>query len=584
MASGLLRDDEAREKKRRWEESSKVYSRKNHKKPKNYGNATQLSPSQTLATTTEDNNSSQPPWTFDSVASDDSSSQNLHEPVSQSCRELAKGNGLPDYARFENRVRISVKSRSKSEVRELRRKLASELDHVRSLMKKLEVVVDKVGTAMRVNSEAGSNSKPFRSLTVSAAEKNEQPIGESAVKEKKTPKANKDNQNLGLVSGKETKKKLKSNGGKRDGGGEMGLGFGKDWYLSPVFKSCADLLSKLMKHKFGWVFNKPVDVKGLGLRDYHTIVKHPMDLGTVKNRLNKNWYKSPREFAEDVRLAFNNAMLYNPKGQDVHFMAEQLSKTFEEQWKPIESEFIRSRRIEMDHDAGLPTPTSRKAPMLARAPALPPVPAPPPVETRTSEIVESKTMPVEPKLKPASHSQLVRTPVPKKPKAKDPDKRDMTYEEKQRLSLNLQSLPSEKLDNIVQIIKRRNPGLFQQDDEIEVDIASVDPETLWELDRFVTNYKKSLSKNKRKTEIALQSEAETDNATQETNLAPAVAEAPKETEAVENNVTKFIPVQGEKQGDNVSGSSSSSSSGSESGSSSNDSHSDGSSATGSDAH
>uniref|UniRef100_A0A2N9FFK7 NET domain-containing protein n=1 Tax=Fagus sylvatica TaxID=28930 RepID=A0A2N9FFK7_FAGSY len=238
-------------------------------------------------------------------------------------------------------------------------------------------------------------------------------------------------------------------------------------------------------------------------------------------------------------------------------------------------------------------------------------------------------MPVDPKLKPPGYGQLGRTTILKKPKAKDPDKRDMTYEEKQRLSLNLQSLPSDKLDNIVQIIKKRNPTLFQHDDEIEVDIASVDPETLWELDRFVTNYKKSLSKNKRKTEIAIQSEAEaeveaqveaevevveveaeaevevveaeveaeaeaeaevevevdseTDHAIPETNLAPAMGEATIETEAVENNVTEFNPVQEEKQGDNVSGSSSSSSSSSGSGSSSSDSDTDSSSASGSDA-
>lgn len=516
MASGLLGVDEAREKKRRWEESNKVYSRKQHKRPKNSNNVS----SQTLATTTEDN--SQPPESFDAVASDDSSSLNLPQPVIRSGRELANGNGLTGYASFENRVRISVSSRSKSEVRELRRKLVSELDQVRGLMKKLEDAVDRVGSAMRVNSEVGSNSKPFRAV----AETNDQWVGELVEKEKRMPKEKQYSKNSDFVSGKESTKKLKSNGGKKDGGLEKGLRVDRDWHSSPVFKSCSDLLAKLMKHKFGWVFNKPVDVKGLGLHDYHTIVKHPMDLGTVKNRLNKNWYKSPREFAEDVRRTFGNAMLYNPKGQDVHFMAEQLSKIFEDQWKPIEAEFNRTRRVEMAHDASLSTPTSRKAPIVdrARAPALAPAPAPapvpapppPPVEMRTLDRSESMTMPVEPKLKAASSCQLDRTPPPKKPKARDPDKRDMTYEEKQRLSLNLQTLPSEKLDNIVQIIRKRNPGMFQQDDEIEVDMASVDPETLWELDRFVTNYKKSLSKNKRKTELAPHSDAETDHATQET--------------------------------------------------------------------
>lgn len=69
-------------------------------------------------------------------------------------------------------------------------------------------------------------------------------------------------------------------------------------------------------------------------------------------------------------------------------------------------------------------------------------------------------------------------------------------------------MPSDKLDNIVQIIKKRNTSLSQNDDEIEVDIDSVDTETLWELDRFVTNYKKGLSKNKKKAELAPQASAD----------------------------------------------------------------------------
>ena len=57
-----------------------------------------------------------------------------------------------------------------------------------------------------------------------------------------------------------------------------------------------------MKHEDGWVFNVPVDAKGFGLHDYHTIVKEPMDLGTVKAKLGEGLYESPLDFAEDVRL------------------------------------------------------------------------------------------------------------------------------------------------------------------------------------------------------------------------------------------------------------------------------------------
>lgn len=49
----------------------------------------------------------------------------------------------------------------------------------------------------------------------------------------------------------------------------------------------------------------------------------------------------------------------------------------------------------------------------------------------------------------------------------------------------------------MQIIRKRNGHLKQDGDEIELDIEAVDTETLWELDRLVTNYKKMVSKIKR---------------------------------------------------------------------------------------
>lgn len=429
---------------------------------------------------------------------------------------------------------------------------------------------------MRVNSEMGGGQdyRPFRPLTVSVMENNNHAYGngEFVEKEKRTPKANQFYRNSEFLLGKdrlpsESNKKPKSNGGRKHGG--SGFGFGMERHRNQAFKNCGNLLQRLMKHKHGWVFNEPVNARLLGLHDYHDIIKHPMDLGTVKNKLAQNLYKSPAEYAEDVRLTFSNAMTYNPPGQDVHVMAALLSEIFEEKWAAIESEYNHEWRYEMMHYAGFQTPTSRKAP---------------PLSMRALDRSQSMLTPGDSRLRP-SMPPVSRTPVPKKPKAKDPNKRDMTYEEKQKLSTNLQSLPSEKLDSIVQIIKKRNSTLSQHDDEIEVDIDSVDVETLWELDRLVTNYKKSLSKNKRKAEIARErAEAARNNAA--LNPAPPVMAPPKDNERGEMDVATGVPVPVpvEKQHDNVSrSSSSSSSSSSDSGSSSSDSDSDSSSADGSDA-
>ena len=39
------------------------------------------------------------------------------------------------------------------------------------------------------------------------------------------------------------------------------------------------------QHKWAWVFNEPVNAEELGCTDYYVIIKNPMDLGTVKKKL-----------------------------------------------------------------------------------------------------------------------------------------------------------------------------------------------------------------------------------------------------------------------------------------------------------
>ncbi|CAE6100910.1 unnamed protein product [Arabidopsis arenosa] len=103
-----------------------------------------------------------------------------------------------------------------------------------------------------------------------------------------------------------------------------------------LMKQCEALLKRLMSHQYGWVFNTPVDVVKLNILDYFNVIKHPMDLGTVKNKLTSGTYSCPSEFAADVRLTFSNAMTYNPPKNDVYVMADTLRKFFEVRWKTLE--------------------------------------------------------------------------------------------------------------------------------------------------------------------------------------------------------------------------------------------------------
>jgi len=265
-------------------------------------------------------------------------------------------------------------------------------------------------------------------------------------------------------------------------------------------KVCSQILQKLMKHKHGWIFNVPVDVVGMGLHDYYDIIKQPMDLGTVKSNLSKNVYSTPADFASDVRLTFNNALTYNPKGHDVYAMAEQLLARFEELYRPMRDKSEGWIRQDQDYDEELqasswshvePERVKKKEnpippPKLQQEPPQPPASSsnPPLVQSPVRTPSPMRAPPVKPLKQP-------------KPKAKDPNKREMSLEEKHKLGLGLQSLPAEKMEQVVQIIRRRNGHLKQDGDEIELDIEAVDTETLWELDRLVTNYKKMVSKIKR---------------------------------------------------------------------------------------
>ena len=71
----------------------------------------------------------------------------------------------------------------------------------------------------------------------------------------------------------------------------------------------------MWKHQHGWPFQTPVDTIKLGLPDYFKLIKYPMDLGTVKKRLEHNYYWCSEECIHDVSTMFQNCYLYNKPGE-----------------------------------------------------------------------------------------------------------------------------------------------------------------------------------------------------------------------------------------------------------------------------
>ncbi|XP_077234053.1 transcription factor GTE7-like [Tasmannia lanceolata] len=502
-------------------------------------------------------------------------------------------------------ITFNIAECSKRELREIKKRLISELEQVRNLRDLISSreIQSRSGYSASQFSVNSATTRP-QALNLFALDSQPTLSGSDGMKEKRTPKANQYYRPSEFVMGKEKMmmpaENKKGSGSKRPplimtprDQKRPALEHVNGKILSGIMKRCGQILMKIMKHKHGWIFNVPVDVVGMGLHDYNQIIKNPMDLGTVKSKLGRNIYGSPIEFASDVRLTFNNALAYNPKGHDVYVMAEQLLGRFEEMFGPAYRKYEEEQRraAAMGSSwAQIPTPDSVRRPGSSRSQI------PTPESTRKPEPIMAAPAPapapapaVVPTPNTFQYPQPVKTMTTMrsatgklpKPKAKDPNKRDMSYEEKQKLSSSLVSLPQEKMDQVVQIIRRRNSNLSQHGDEIEVDIEVVDKETLWELDRFVYNCKKMMSKIKRQALAANQISSAGDAAVNGGDKSPVgetleAAKKSKKGEQGEEDIDigdempsmNFPPVEIEKDAGYASRSSSSSSSSSGSSSSS----------------
>ncbi|CAJ1075040.1 CREB binding protein b isoform X3 [Xyrichtys novacula] len=82
-------------------------------------------------------------------------------------------------------------------------------------------------------------------------------------------------------------------------------------------------------------FRQPVDPMLLGIPDYFDIVKNPIDLSTIKRKLDTGQYQEPWQYVDDVWLMFNNAWLYNRKTSRVYKYCTKLAEVFEAEIDPV---------------------------------------------------------------------------------------------------------------------------------------------------------------------------------------------------------------------------------------------------------
>uniref|UniRef100_A0A8C2FD80 Bromodomain containing 3a n=1 Tax=Cyprinus carpio TaxID=7962 RepID=A0A8C2FD80_CYPCA len=343
---------------------------------------------------------------------------------------------------------------------------------------------------------------------------------------------------------------------------ELGVYGSKKGRLSEQLKYCDVILKEMLSKKhaaYAWPFYKPVDAEALELHDYHEIIKHPMDLSTVKKKIDSREYQDAQSFASDVRLMFSNCYKYNPPDHEVVAMARKLQDVFEMRFakmpdEPVEvagaggvggagvvskstvisessgdsstsdssdSEEERATRLaELQEQVGAEQlkAVHEQLAALSQAPVSKPKKNKEKKEKdkKKKENKHNKSKPEE-KGKPGQPpkpAQQKKGPARKAnstvPGNRQPKKGGrgpgyesdeemclpMTYDEKRQLSLDINRLPGEKLGRVVHIIQSREPSLRDSNpDEIEIDFETLKPSTLRELERYV---KSCLQKKQRK--------------------------------------------------------------------------------------
>lgn len=83
------------------------------------------------------------------------------------------------------------------------------------------------------------------------------------------------------------------------------------------------------------------------IQDYLTIVKQPMDLGTIRNRLEKGEvYSTVNDVFADVALVWSNCRMYNDDGDPIMELLQNLESTFNKLCLEAGSPFVATNTAE----------------------------------------------------------------------------------------------------------------------------------------------------------------------------------------------------------------------------------------------
>jgi len=276
---------------------------------------------------------------------------------------------------------------------------------------------------------------------------------------------------------------------------------------------CDEVLKTISSPKH-WTINQyfthPVDPVALNIPTYFQVIKKPMDLSTVRQKLDNGLYEKAKDFEEDVRLVFKNCYKFNPEGDYVYSRGQELEKLFNQEWSK-KQDWITAREPDSEpasvggdddedeeSDEEAESEDDDEEDKVSKLQAQ--------IELIQSQMASLKKKGKSPsasskkadkkkKIKKEALtnklSSLQQKEKPKKPvkKAKPEKDRYVTFAEKQYISNGIAMLPERPMQEALKIIQNSVPTLAGSDQgEIELDIEEVPNHALLKLLAFVKKY------------------------------------------------------------------------------------------------
>ncbi|XP_070335873.1 nucleosome-remodeling factor subunit BPTF isoform X11 [Odocoileus virginianus] len=104
------------------------------------------------------------------------------------------------------------------------------------------------------------------------------------------------------------------------------------------------VLRSLQAHKMAWPFLEPVDPNDAP--DYYGVIKEPMDLATMEERVQRRYYEKLTEFVADMTKIFDNCRYYNPSDSPFYQCAEVLESFFVQKLKGFKASRSHNNKLQ----------------------------------------------------------------------------------------------------------------------------------------------------------------------------------------------------------------------------------------------